>query len=196
MSRETLDELARKYGTDKSSKHNYCPIYEERIGHLRDQPCKILELGVLGGQSLLMWYDYFPQARIVGLDQKLIFAPDPVHQDRIAVVQGDQADTGVLRYMQLKYGPFDLIIDDASHIWDKTIISFETLFPDMNSPGIYVIEDLESSYEPHITVYPQYKSGRISTVDYLKSCVDAVYHSSDGIIKSLHFHRNICFLVK
>lgn len=63
----TLDELAIKYGTDKSSKgHGYCKIYDSYFKDLRKENINFLELGVggynhidKGGNSHRMWYDYF-----------------------------------------------------------------------------------------------------------------------------------------
>jgi hypothetical protein len=59
----TLDELAIKHGTDKSSPyHDYCRIHEELLAPLRHEPVALLELGVANGASLRMWGDYFTQA--------------------------------------------------------------------------------------------------------------------------------------
>ena len=37
--------------------------------------------------------------------------------------------------------PLDLVIDDASHLYEPTKASFETLFPMLRPGGIYIIED-------------------------------------------------------
>jgi RHS repeat-associated protein len=61
----TLDEIGLKFGTDKSSiYHNYLPFYER----YRNEPMKLLEIGVAGGASLAMWTEYFPNSAIVGAD--------------------------------------------------------------------------------------------------------------------------------
>jgi RHS repeat-associated protein len=65
----TLDEIGLKFGTDKSSiYHNYLSFYERFFERYRDEPIKLLEIGVAGGASLAMWNEYFPQALIVGAD--------------------------------------------------------------------------------------------------------------------------------
>src|SRR5207237_7250205 len=38
-------------------------------------------------------------------------------------------------------GPLDLVIDDASHQYEPTRSSFETLFPLLRTGGLYIIED-------------------------------------------------------
>ena len=70
----TLDELAWTYRTDKSSGwHNYMVHYERHLRHLRESRFTFLELGVgpdgaTKGASLFAWRDFFPNARIVGVD--------------------------------------------------------------------------------------------------------------------------------
>lgn len=74
-----LDELAKKYKTDKSSlDHNYIKYYQKYFNHYLESPKKILELGIYSlshppridaaGASLKTWSDYFPNAEIIGLD--------------------------------------------------------------------------------------------------------------------------------
>ena len=40
----------------------------------------------------------------------------------------------------------DLVIDDASHVYEPTLASFETLFPHLRPGGLYIIEDWQWSY--------------------------------------------------
>jgi hypothetical protein len=69
--RSSLDELAVRHGTDKSSRrHGFAEIYETYVRPLRDEPIAMLEIGVWKGASLRMWADYFPNGRIHGLDHR------------------------------------------------------------------------------------------------------------------------------
>ena len=48
----TLTELANKYNTDKgtnpsSTRHGYTPLYERYTDHFRNDPIKLLEIGVV-----------------------------------------------------------------------------------------------------------------------------------------------------
>lgn len=137
----TLDELGLQYGTDKaSSHHGYMPFYEQHLAHRRHQPLTLLELGVKRGASLRVWRDWFPNAKIVGLDRK-----PPIEVDGCTIIQGSQDDPTAITTLA-EHGPFDIIIDDASHDSSKTITSFELLYPHLNPAGMYIIEDLHSSY--------------------------------------------------
>ncbi len=55
----------------------------------------------------------------------------------------NQADSKRLRELiaQEFDTPLDLVIDDASHLYEPTKASFETLFPYLRPGGLYVIED-------------------------------------------------------
>jgi len=61
------------------------------------------------------------------------------------------------------HGPFDIIIDDASHISPLSIRSFEILFKLLKRGGIYVIEDL------HVFRMPGYLPYGIDVLSYLES---------------------------
>ncbi|PTQ82920.1 hypothetical protein C8R28_102535 [Nitrosomonas ureae] len=64
--------------------------------------------------------------------------------DRIQTVWiTDQADKSKLsHFMRTMFDvPPDLIIDDASHLYEPTLASFEALFPLMPPGSLYIIED-------------------------------------------------------
>jgi hypothetical protein len=45
-------------------------------------------------------------------------------------------------------GPFDIIIDDGSHVVSHMIESFRMLYPLMRPDGFYVVEDVQTSFSP------------------------------------------------
>jgi len=147
-----LNKLAAVYQTDKGWQHNYMPVYQQWFAPLRLKSVRLLEIGVggydkplLGGDSLRMWKSFFPKGQITGID---IYDKSALKEDRIHIYQGDQSDKNFLREVAGKEGPFDIIIDDGSHMQSHIITSFETLFPLMSPGGIYVIEDTQTSYLP------------------------------------------------
>ncbi len=108
-------------------------------------PKAIFEIGVKNGGSLAMWRNLFPQARIVGLDLKLSKA---VRQEGVIYLEGDQTDTVLLAKIAEQHGPFDLIIDDGSHVGEHQLTSLEALAPHVADGGAYVIEDIHTSLKP------------------------------------------------
>ena len=139
----TLNEFAIAFGTDKSSKvHNFTKHYENYFELMRNQPVKLLEIGVQSGASLRMWKHYFPKAEIYGLD---FYDLSVMEEDRIKIYKGEQNDWDLLDRVILS-GPFDIVIDDGSHQNPDIMSSFEYLFPRMKPGGIYVIEDTTCTY--------------------------------------------------
>jgi cephalosporin hydroxylase len=149
---DPLTRLAIVHGTDKWGAHFYTPVYHRLFAHLRDKPVRLLEIGIggyqfakLGGASLAMWADYFPRGQILGIDvsaKTLDIGP------RVVVRQGSQDDAAFLTRMSAEHGPFDIVIDDGSHVPAHVTASFHILFPLLADGGLYVIEDVQTTFWP------------------------------------------------
>ncbi len=162
----TLDQIGLLTGTDKASRHHgYLDFYDHFLSGIRESPISLLEIGVDKGASINMWANYFGFATITGVD----INPAALAQQsqRITVEIGDQSDKAFLQQMAERRGPFEVIIDDGSHIWDHQIISLHALFGSVKRGGFYIIEDLQTSFEYHDS-YDHFKAGRSqSAVEYL-----------------------------
>jgi cephalosporin hydroxylase len=138
------------YGLDGNRKHPiYLAEYERLFAPIRKAPLRLLELGVNFGASMFLWSDYFPNATIVGLDIADRPARFPADK-RVHFVQGGQDDPAALdRCLAVAGGPFDIIVDDASHIGRLSAASFAYLFLRALKPrGFYVIEDICTAFLP------------------------------------------------
>lgn len=110
-----------------------------------------LELGVQNGNSLRMWKEYFPHARIYGVD--FVASCKQHEEERIEILIASQDDAIQLGALADRAGGFDIVLDDASHINHLTHASFRCLFPRLNPVGFYIIEDLGMSwvdYSKHV----------------------------------------------
>ena len=168
MAEKTLTELANLYGSDKGTlgpsdqwaAHNYTDIYAAYLEGTRHSPISLLEIGIgvvgdrwnarivhgrnTGGASLKMWYDYFPKARIFGID----INPCPyLDNDRIKTFVADQSKPGDLEAFAASTNgvEFDVIVDDGRHLPEHQQISLGVLFKRLKSGGLYIIEDLEDN---------------------------------------------------
>jgi cephalosporin hydroxylase len=124
---------------------HYLDLYERHFAHLRGTAFTMLEIGVSQGGSLELWREYFgDQAVICGIDIDPDCAAkvDPPNLVRI----GSQDDPDFLRGVAAELGELDLVLDDGSHIGRHQQASFETLWPLVKPGGLYVIEDLHTSY--------------------------------------------------
>ena len=210
MSDKNLNSLAKIYKTDKYS-HAYPPVYQQWFEHLRMKPVRLLEIGVggyaithAGGASLRMWKKYFPYGKITGID---IYDKTDFEEERIRIYQGDQTDKQFLSDISDKEGPFDIIIDDGSHLQSHIITSFEALFPLMPTGGIYVIEDTQTSYWLKYEGSTREMDTVNSAMNYFIQRIHAVNRKEwkkedltkvipDQGIASIAFYHNLIFIVK
>lgn len=189
-----LNDLALKYGTDKNmGHHGFTQYYERHFEHLRNEEINLLEIGVKDGASLRMWRDYFYKGQIAGLD--IDPACKKYKDDRIHIWIGSQQNIELLKLMG---GPNDIIIDDGSHKWKDQIETFETLFPLMNKGGIYVIEDLHTSFDGKNS---KYANNDITCMQYLHKMCSSLTMSRNKRnpqveYTAIHFYRAIVFIEK
>lgn len=174
------------YGSDKTSgPHWYGGPYQVQLEKFRNQSLRLLEIGIggyssatRGGASLNAWADYFRGGLIYGLD---CYPKDLPRHPRIRTVVGDQADCAFLRDLGRQCGPFDIVIDDGSHRASDTTAAFGELFPFVTQGGLYVIEDLQTSY------WPLYGGGSdteaLTAIEMLKTIIDEI-HADEVVLPS------------
>lgn len=143
-----LDEIGARQGTDKCSAtaaaHDYLRKYEFFFKELRKERFTLLELGVFKGGSLKTWEEYFENAEIIGVDCEK--EAGRYVTGRSKIIFGDLSHTGFLEELP-KLNP-RIIIDDASHVWSHQLLALFVLFPAMMSGGIYIVEDIHTSFQP------------------------------------------------
>lgn len=211
-----LDNIAIKNGTDKNSNGNgYTFAYEFYFNKIRNKQVKILELGIYHGASLKMWEEHFPNAKIYGVD--LLPECKKYETERIFILIKNLDNQSSYEEIK-KYGPFDIIIDDASHRYPQLQCNLESLFSSLNDGGVYIIEDLHTSYFKSFNMGYKSSTSMIETlknkidslnVDTYKktsnserfSCLDPEYinqpvNQFDKNLYSIHFYEGICFLFK
>lgn len=155
--RPTLDALAEQFNTDKATRyrtrdgkeisgHAYAGFYDRFFRDFRDEPITVLELGCGQvwniGASLRMLKAYFPKADIVGVDNKP--AARRLTNDGFRIEVGDLSKIEFLRRLR-RYRP-TILIDDASHLWSHQILAMAELYDTLPSGGIYVMEDINTSF--------------------------------------------------
>jgi len=119
--------------------------YKELFASIKEKPIKYLEVGTAYGDSLVWARKFFPNAKIVGADRiKPTIIPEGV-----PFYQVNQNDPDGLILLGKKEGPFDIIIDDASHQAIETQNTFANLYPYLKTGGMYIIEDWGAGYLPN-----------------------------------------------
>lgn len=185
-----LDVLAVRHGTDKSSRyHRYTEPYYQVFQTLRLKRLKIVEIGVQTGASLRMWADFFPYARVFGID---IDPAARAHETRrIRIFTGDQRDVRFLESFKRQVGKVDIVIDDGSHRPEEQLASLKRLFPSLRDTGVYIIEDLCCSYHEGYGAAAGLHNRR-NCVEYLKAGLDAIHaEAQHGGLKGDHVTENL-----
>lgn len=206
-----LTKLAQVYQTDKFGLHFYTPHYQTHFSKFRNKKIKLLEIGVggyddpsRGGNSLRMWKKFFKNGKIYSID---IFDKSELEEDRIKIFKGSQVDLHFLEKIINHIGEIDIIIDDGSHINEHVIQSFIYLFPKLKSGGIYVVEDVQTSYWPEFGGNSFELNNKNTILGYFKSLVDGLNYTElkiphyeksylDENITSIHFYHNLIFIYK
>ena len=184
---DPLTRLAIKHGTDKWGPHFYTPLYHELFSHLRDRPIRLLEIGVggydlktSGGASLAMWADYFANGQITGID----IAEKRLPLDaRVKVFRDSQDDSAFLKKVCDERGPFDIVIDDGSHMPKHVVASFHILFPILKDGGIYVIEDVQTAFWPNFGGSTMHGG---ETIKLTRTIIECINHAEIAVVDGSH----------
>lgn len=181
------------------------PIYDRHFAAYRGEAITLLEIGVESGGSLELWRKYFgAKARIVGVDiePKSKAAESPNTFVRI----GSQGDPAFLEAVAAEFGPFDLVIDDGSHVFTHQIQTFRSLYPHLRSGGLYCCEDLCTSYWEDEFGGGVRKPG--TAIEFLKELIDEqnAWFSRDGVqdepdsltptLYGIHFYPTLVIVEK
>jgi len=124
---------------------HYFEIYDRHFARFRGQPITVVEFGVSQGGSLKMWKHYFGDAvSLIGVD----INPNckQFEEPGVRIFIGDQADRNFLRQVAREVPKIDILIDDGGHTMKQQIATFEELFPKVADHGVYLCEDLHTSY--------------------------------------------------
>ncbi|MBY0537557.1 MAG: class I SAM-dependent methyltransferase [Chitinophagaceae bacterium] len=168
---------------------HYFEIYERHFAKYRNKPITILEIGVFQGGSLQMWKSYFGHsAQIFGVD----IEPrcKEFEEDNIQIFIGSQSDPQFLESLKTKIPKVDILIDDGGHTMLQQITTFNHLFEHIKDDGVYLIEDLHTSY------WIDYGGGhkRPGTfIEFSKQFIDQLnaFHSQENSLKVTKFSENV-----
>lgn len=150
---------------------HYFPIYEDAFAPIRNRPVRFLEIGVARGGSLKLWRHYLhPGSIVVGIDidRACEQFDDPASNVHVRI--GSQANAEFLQSVVKEFGPFDVVLDDGSHVPSDMIGSFNVLFDEGLIPGgVYIVEDIHTNY------WVTRRTTNLSFVDFTKHLVDLMH---------------------
>lgn len=163
---------------------HYLEIYDELLADRQGRDLSFLEIGIYKGGSLPLWQGFLgPQSRLLFLD--IDPACKALELPGTQVEIGDQADPAFLERVGAAYGPFDLIVDDCGHKMHQQITSFRHLWPRLRDRGMYIVEDVHTSY------WPGFGGGfrePASFIEFAKDLIDRMHswYTEDDVGFPLH----------
>jgi len=155
---------------------DYLPVYESALAAFRDRSIRMLEIGVDRGGSLQMWRRYLcPESVIVGIDINPKTRQFDNPSQHLHVRIGAQQDTAFLQSVLDEFGPFDVILDDGSHMTSHMVDTFRYLFPNgLASGGVYIVEDIGTNYQK------PWRDSPMTFVEFTKWIIDAMQARCQG----------------
>jgi cephalosporin hydroxylase len=203
-----LQSLGLIHNTDKAGIHTFngrtfLDNYETYFSSLEKKEITFLELGILNGGSLKVWENYFTNGQIIGLD--IDPAKKQYETNKIKIYTGSQNDINLIEQIKTDYPlGFDVVLDDASHVNDLTISSFELLFPYVKPGGLYIIEDTHCTYDRARLEWPgmrlnnpdtNFNNNRKTFLDFISQKIQLLDHQA-GDIFSITFYSETLVIQK
>ena len=183
---------------------HYFEVYDRHFSRFRGTNVYVVEFGVSHGGSLQMWKHYFgPKAKIFGID--INPKCKALEEDQIEIIIGDQEDRQFLKSLKGAISRIDILIDDGGHTMKQQISTYEELFPFIDGNGVYLCEDLHTSYWPEYG--GSYKKSD-TFIEYSKSFIDYInaWHSVETStlsvtdftksVHSLHYYDSVLVIEK
>jgi 23S rRNA U2552 (ribose-2'-O)-methylase RlmE/FtsJ len=168
---------------------HYFDIYDRHFSRFRNKEIVILEIGVSQGGSLQMWKNYFGgKAKIYGVD--INPKCKALEEENIRIFIGSQSDRNFLQEIKKQVPPIDILIDDGGHTMIQQIRTFEELFSSVKEDGVYLCEDLHTSYW---LTYGGGHKRRGTFIEYSKNFIDYLnaHHSEQRSLRVSDFTNSV-----
>ena len=199
--------IDKRAGKDRgvSKKNKFILVKNDRfLDFVREwtgsKPNTIMEVGMFEGGSLVVMDKLFKPDVIVGLDLRREpikpleeYRKENPHMKTYYARSQDKIGTLMAARENFPTG-IDLVVDDASHLYEQTKATFEMLFPLVRKGGKYVIEDWAWSHAPGRqkpgSVW--YDKPAMSNV-ILKLVMLAAHY---GVIDKIEVHKELVIITK
>jgi methyltransferase family protein len=184
---------------------HYIEIYDKHFSSFRNKEIVFVEIGVAHGGSLQMWRKYFGEkALLIGVD----INPEckKFEEDNTKIFIGSQTDTKFLNELKSQIPPIDILIDDGGHTMKQQVTTFEMLFESVKPNGLYICEDLHTSY------WYEYGGGihnKNSFIEFSKKFIDNMhawyltkatkkryFNNITTSVRGLHFYDSMLVIEK
>jgi len=176
-----LDDILKTkgYKTDKRDRHiEYLDKYEELFAPLQDKEINFLEIGVLAGESMKLWSDYFSKGNIYGIDifnrtdlqdvkNNLSKFSNVVSVEKVdsCGYEGDSVEERDKYLDTIDDGFFDIIVDDGLHKSQHQIATYYNFISKLKPNGMYIIEDIKN-WDNHLQNLEEFFGDKIEITKF------------------------------
>ena len=207
MKKFQQDFIIDESTSDKITKHGYHRFYPWFLNHLRGENVNLLEIGIDRTESLKLWKGYFDSVNLHGID----IDEKEFNETEVTLHKIDQSNTSELDNFVATVGiKFDVILDDGSHVPEHQILTINKLWDLVKPGGIYIIEDIETSYWKKSSIYGyRFNARKRGIMHEFSKLIDVInsefskYKNQNSLIKNvsqeiemLTFAQNCIILVK
>lgn len=134
-----LAEIAYTHKSERQSL--FGGFYFELLKNKKDHITKVVEIGIGNGSGLMTWRDFFPNAKIFGVDNRGRLL---MRRNRLESIHADQSvQSDLVKIIEKTGTDIDLFIDDGSHNPHDQILTFMTIMPLLKKEVTYVIEGVQ-----------------------------------------------------
>ncbi|PZF71053.1 class I SAM-dependent methyltransferase [Taibaiella soli] len=184
--------------------NHYLDIYDRHFLPYQGKDVKFLEIGISQGGSLEMWKQYFGAG-------SMFYAMDIIpeckmfERENVKIFIGSQGDPQYLNSILGDIPPLDILLDDGGHFVKDQIVTFNLLWDKVKDGGLYVCEDLHTSY------WYSYGGGYMrkgTFIEFVKHLMDVMHawHSKQPAkfkleklteqIKAIHVYESMVVIEK
>jgi hypothetical protein len=169
---------------------HYFEVYNRHFSKFYGKDITVVEVGVRKGGSLDIWKHMFGEnARIFGID---IDPECKKYEDGpITIFIGDQGNREFWKEIKPVIGKVDIFIDDGGHFMEQQIVTFEEMYDSIQEDGVYLCEDIGTSYDPEVYDSGYKKEGTF--VEYSKNFIDYIHawYSKELQFQINHYTKTI-----
>jgi hypothetical protein len=132
---------------DAGHRHPYTAVYSLFLSRFRFQPVRFVEIGIAGGNSILMWRTYFTHKDtwIFGFDRDTNFIQHMLSFGLPGVLGGEMdvyKEESIRKGLAATGGDLDILLDDSIHTVEEQIRVIKVGLPFVKSGGLIIIEDI------------------------------------------------------
>lgn len=191
MTELSLREIFAKVDKPADKWSRYFGVYQRYLEKYQGKDVFFIEVGVADGGSLKMWSDFFGSgSKIIGIDNDANRCSKIKYKNsNIDIVIGDQGNPYFWDEFLKDKSDINIFLDDGGHQMHQQILTFDRVFPKIKSGGIYICEDVHTSYMKSYGVSYKHSS---SYIEYMKNYIDLLnYGWIDDDNKNSVFVENL-----